>query len=338
MPPRARIIVDERQGKWPFYKVYHAGKYHNLGALSKTTYAEALRRAAQIKGHDDGGPRPRIMHGVTTAWVERHASEFHLQMIAPLDHYAGDMDPNDFSLADYLTHLVTRGSRQEKRAGKPLKPETIRKYLRTAKRVVDFGHSRGWMPSQQMPRLPSVQRAPRDLNASQLKWIFDHVTPRQRLVLEFIVVTGCRPIEACRMTWDMIDMAAGCCRYFSKRKERVLWLPPRAIQILDAVGTDSGHVFRSSRLGKPYTSTGLRSVVRNATAEANASPHGPCSSIYALRHTAAQYWLDQGVAMEDVAKLLGHSDLKTVQVYAQIRDQRARAVAKGLGSALDGAG
>ena len=80
-----------------------------------------------------------------------------------------------------------------------------------------------------------------------------------------------------------------------------------------------------SRLGVPYTASGLRAILRRAA---------PGVTPYQLRHTFAQHAIDSGVATDDLAGLLGHSDVRTTRHYAKIRADRLRRVASGLTSPL----
>lgn len=105
-------------------------------------------------------------------------------------------------------------------------------------------------------------------------------------------------------------------------KPRTIYLTPEAKSVLEGllpdIGTPSGTVFKS-RFFKPYTSSGLRAILRR---------HGGFTP-YALRHTFAQAALDEQ-PMEVVAALLGHANLTTVQTYCQIRDRRASAAAASI--------
>lgn len=43
---------------------------------------------------------------------------------------------------------------------------------------------------------------------------------------------------------------------------------------------------------------------------------------YAGRHTFATYLLTKGVSIESVSKMLGHTNIKTTQIYARILDTK----------------
>ena len=55
-------------------------------------------------------------------------------------------------------------------------------------------------------------------------------------------------------------------------------------------------------------------------------------TFHVSRHTNATLLLALGVPIETVAKILGHSDIKTTQIYAKVIDQNKRAAV----SKLDG--
>ena len=55
-------------------------------------------------------------------------------------------------------------------------------------------------------------------------------------------------------------------------------------------------------------------------------------TMHTARHTFATYTLTKGVPIETVAKLLGHKDLKTTQIYAKIIDKK---VAEDLAHLMD---
>ena len=179
-----------------------------------------------------------------------------------------------------------------------------------------------------MPRTPKPVNRPRDIDHKRLTAVFNSLPERAGVVLRFILETGCRPGEACYLLWSEVDFDRSVCILSDHKtartgRTRTVFLSPGAVDILKAQPHKSEHVF-TSRLGKPYTPSGLRSIAKR---------HG-LDTVYSLRHTRAQTMLDGRVPMEDVAKLLGHKDLSIVQTYAQVRDDRARDVARSLASPL----
>ena len=47
----------------------------------------------------------------------------------------------------------------------------------------------------------------------------------------------------------------------------------------------------------------------------------PSLRFHSLRHTFASWLVQKGVSIYQVSKLLGHSDIKTTQIYAHLRNE-----------------
>lgn len=74
-----------------------------------------------------------------------------------------------------------------------------------------------------------------------------------------------------------------------------------------------------SRLGKPYTPAGLRSIVKRAAKDAGIDLPGS----YRLRHTFGQWMVDSGASIDEVGAALGHEPgSRETQIYAQLRRDR----------------
>ncbi len=99
---------------------------------------------------------------------------------------------------------------------------------------------------------------------------------------------------------------------------RDIVMTERAMEILRSQPTKTGYVFLS-RLGKPYTPAGLRSIIRRAAKKVGYDLGGS----YRLRHTFAQQLVDAGASIDDVGAALGHEPgSRQTQIYAQVRRNR----------------
>jgi len=155
-------------------------------------------------------------------------------------------------------------------------------------------------------------------------------------VVAFIAEVGCRPSEAINLDWSEVRLDEGVCilrRHKTAKatgKTRKVWLTPAAADILrdtraDIVGDIVGAVFLT-KLKKPYTRAGLRSIVtRHAQALGLR-----VRSLYGLRHARAQSILEDGGSLEMVASQLGHASIVMSQRYAQVRDDQSRKIAASL--------
>ena len=89
------------------------------------------------------------------------------------------------------------------------------------------------------------------------------------------------------------------CRYFQKKHKRNYENPKIFTQYGEAIDAD-----KLSRFFKRYV---LRAKVN------------PKLNFHSLRHTFASWLVQKGVSIYVVSRLLGHSDVKTTQIYAHLR-------------------
>lgn len=295
------------------------GKKHYLGR----DYADAMAKFARIV-QGGGITTPESVAEAVDQWLNVHGGgDWREGMLGSWVAFAGPSplsELTDDHLIGYGDHLRRIGNG----------PQTIIHKIRFAKRVLTWCERRehiGRVPD--MPKLEKPIRRPRHYEPDELAKGFETLPKHARRVLLFILATGCRPSEAIRLRWEQVDRKRGLVEIAdhktanSRGEPRRIALTPAALEVLDDVPTKRGFVFLS-RLGTPYTPKGLRSILLRRG----------LTSVYALRHTFAQSALDQGVSLDEVARLLGHVGLGTVDVYARIRQERLRAVASTLVSPL----
>lgn len=85
----------------------------------------------------------------------------------------------------------------------------------------------------------------------------------------------------------------------------------KAINLLPGHGYDNQRVFRI--LTDQPTNRYLKDIMKILGIQKNISFH--CA-----RHTFATCSMDQGISLEVVSKVLGHTEMKTTEIYAKIRD------------------
>lgn len=109
------------------------------------------------------------------------------------------------------------------------------------------------------------------------------------------------------------------------RKDRMVKIPESLHQELltfSELNPDSKIFFGSARGGK-LTTTTIQKIVKNATLRAGIEKH---VHPHTLRHSFATHLLEQGVDIRVIQKLLGHSDIKTTQIYLSISNQSIKNV------------
>ena len=146
--------------------------------------------------------------------------------------------------------------------------------------------------------------------------------PKHNLIIKLIYGCGLRVGEVINLqkkdflfNEDLIHvkMAKG-------KKDRMVKIPTSLKQELitfSKFNPESKIFFTSNRGGKLTTKT-IQAIVKHARVRAkikkNVHPH-------TLRHSFATHLLEQGTDIRIIQKLLGHSDIKTTQIYLSISNQ-----------------
>jgi integrase len=334
MPRKSKLHWSDRDG----WKSTINGKRYYFGRDERKARAEWYRlmhRATADKPTD----RPTTISGAIVAYLAVHDNSSARHWLKRFNEYAGSRALDDVEadlLTLYAVWLKSAKARRwrDKKGGSGevietdagLAPETIRHYVTAAAKLLRF--CRPWLSTEPtIPRLTKGGRKPRDIQADALVDLFAKLPDGAGRVLRFIVATGCRPSEACRMTWADVRADAGVVVLAEHKtaaktgKPRTLYLTDDAIAVLRELSPSPGPVF-VNRLGRPFTPAGLRSVARRA----GFTP-------YQLRHTFAQR-ASEALPADVLQKLMGHTDLATTQHYYDVRDGRIAAAVKQLGPVL----
>ena len=153
-------------------------------------------------------------------------------------------------------------------------------------------------------------------------------TKRDKAILEFFYSTGCRISELLIVQKDDIDWHSETVCLFGKgKKHRTSYINAKckvALQeYLAQRNDDSPYLFVSER--KPYTNVTKGAVERvirllgeKSKVEKRVTPH-------MLRHTTATQAANNGMAIQDVSRLLGHANVATTMIYAKISQTKVHA-------------
>lgn len=80
------------------------------------------------------------------------------------------------------------------------------------------------------------------------------------------------------------------------------------------VGRDKGYIFINNK-GTPYSIRRLQQMMEEVIKECNFNKK---LSTHSLRHTYACLCLSKGLRLEDIKLLMGHSSIKTTEIYAKL--------------------
>ena len=149
---------------------------------------------------------------------------------------------------------------------------------------------------------------------------------RDRAMLETFYSTGMRRMELIGLHQFDIDFERGTVmvRQGKGRKDRMIPIGERALAWIaayrDAVrpqmalAQDDGVLFLTNQ-GEAFTPNRLTQMVRDTINAAGIHKKGSC---HLFRHTMATLMLENGADIRFIQAMLGHSELKTTQIYTQV--------------------
>ena len=155
---------------------------------------------------------------------------------------------------------------------------------------------------------------------------------RDRAMLELLYATGIRVTELISLDIDDVNLAAGVIRCRSKNKERLIPLYPAAV---NAIGEYINKV-RPAMISAPDVAAlfvnvngdrmsrqGFWKIVKvyqeKAGIKKDITPH-------TLRHSFAAHLLENGADLRSIQEMLGHADISSTHVYAQLVKKKLKDV------------
>ena len=147
---------------------------------------------------------------------------------------------------------------------------------------------------------------------------------RDKAMLELLYATGIKVSELIDLKLSDINLQIGILHLHTESSQRVVPIYPEAVKAVTNYITSVRGVIISEKgenklftnmNGQPLTRQGFWKIIKQYAAQAKISkditPH-------TLRHSFAAHLLENGAQLNDIKEMLGHSDISTTQVYAQI--------------------
>ena len=155
---------------------------------------------------------------------------------------------------------------------------------------------------------------------------------RDKAMLELLYATGIRVSELISLKLSDVNLTMEYLICADGHRERIIPFGSIAREALkrylefgrpQLVETDAGEWLFTNCSGQPMSRQGfwklIKSYGRKAGIEAEITPH-------MLRHSFAAHMVSNGADLKAVQEMLGHSDISTTQVYAQLGQNRIREV------------
>lgn len=256
--------------------------------------------------------------------------------------YTNTNTPQRHQIEAYITHLH-----------KQYKPKTVKRKIASIKAFYNYLEESEiitenpfhkikvkFKESVTLPRIIPREEIEQLLNhiykcleqstASDYKYIL-----RDAAVIELFFATGARVYEVSNIKEENINLNTGLIRLMGKgNKERYVQISnPAVLAILKKYYKEnkteiqnSGFFFVNCR-GSRFTEQSIRLMLKKYTNQAgikrNITPH-------MFRHSFATYLIEEGVDVSCVQQILGHSSIKTTQIYIHIAARKQAEILREL--------
>lgn len=195
-------------------------------------------------------------------------------------------------------------------------------------------------PAKTVKAAKVEKKLPEILNEKEINLLLsqpDIVDPkgcRDKAMLELLYATGIRVSELIELRLSDFNPDIGIVHLSSNKGERIVPVYPDAVKAInDYIHRVRGAIVLDPNVdvlfvnmnGRPLTRQGFWKIVKTYAGQAkikkDITPH-------TLRHSFATHLLENGAQLKDIKEMLGHSDISSTQIYAQIMRNRYTQVYK----------
>ena len=241
------------------------------------------------------------------------------------------LDATQLNISDYLSH-----QRVEGKSG-----ATISRTLASLKNFYAYVISTGFLEESPVSGEIHVDRGekklPQILTGKEVELLLaqpsgvDAKGLRDKAMLEVMYATGIRVSELIALNREDVNLQAAFLRCGGEKRERIIPLYLRAVKALRdyiqtvrprLAGQEEPALFVNMN-GQRMTRQGFWKIVKYYQGKAeitkDITPH-------TLRHSFAVHLLENGADLRSIQEMLGHADISSTQIYAQIVKQRLQDV------------
>lgn len=152
----------------------------------------------------------------------------------------------------------------------------------------------------------------------------DYKSIRDKAMLELLYATGIKVSELVDLTINEVNVQIGIVNLQSSKNNRIIPIYPAAVKTITnylqnvrpAIVNDSKEEKLFTNMnGQTLSRQGFWKIIKyyadKAKINKDITPH-------TLRHSFAAHLLENGADLKDIKEMLGHADISTTQVYAQL--------------------
>lgn len=249
-----------------------------------------------------------------------------------LDNHHMDMVKTDENeIKSYLDNLKENGKAVSTVSRNLASLRSFYQYLHRTKVINDD-------PTLNLESPKIERRPPTVLSSEQVELLLEQPKCvdlkgyRDKAMLELVYATGIRVTELISLNIEDINLEGGYIKCSNRTKQRVIPIGSLAVNALKDYMDKSRSVLLKDENdpalfvnvnGQRLTRQGFWKIIKQYKAQANIdvdiTPH-------TLRHSFAVHLLQNGAELRAIQEMLGHSDISSTQVYAQMEQNRIKDV------------
>lgn len=237
---------------------------------------------------------------------------------------------------DLETYVNVMGEEQ-------FKPATISRNIASLKAWVHFLQDEGILKEDisSTLKVPKIEKkVPEIMTMNEVGTLLEQPASdnpkeiRDKAMLELLYATGIRVTELISLNLEDLNLQMNYITCKDGSKERMIPFGPKARTALlryiesarDKMISDSNnHILFVNCSGKAMSRQGFWKLIKHyakkAGITADITPH-------TLRHSFAAHLVENGADLKSVQEMLGHSDISTTQIYANMNHNHLREVYK----------
>ena len=242
------------------------------------------------------------------------------------------VEASQLNISDYLAYLQGDG-----RSG-----ATISRCLASLKNFYAYLVSNGFLEASPVPAGIHVERGekklPQVLSGKEVELLLSQPSCadakgfRDKAMLEVMYATGIRVTELINLDLDDVNLDLGAIKCAQGKRSRIIPLYPAALKSLSMyineirttmLSSPSEHALFVNVGGSRMSRQGFWKILKHYQSTAHIdkeiTPH-------TLRHSFAVHLLENGADLGSVQELMGHSDISSTQMYAQMINNKLKSV------------
>lgn len=238
----------------------------------------------------------------------------YLSCVRAFAHKIAPLLPRDATERDIRAYLLYLLEEKERPAG------TVNQVYNALRFLYEDLYHRPFV-IKDLPRPKKERRLPVVLSTDEVRKILEAPTnPKHRLMLSLLYSAGLRLGELVRLRPEDLDRERRTIqvRQGKGAKDRRTILSPAVLERVDAYleyARPLRYIFEGTKRGLPYSPRSVQTVFEAALKKAGIKKK---ASVHSLRHAFATHLLEQGTDIRYIQELLGHSSLKTTEIYTHV--------------------